>query len=286
MASSIRFNPKPINSARKLLHSDDLYECIYFEKANFFNSDKFQIRLEGDVEEEKSKRQMSIFIKFDSDNSNSPHQLYVEYSLGMEFEREREPDTDSSDIFSWRVKDQKACVLLKSLKLEKSTEADTETKEMLISLFPVKMDITTPTNMDSTAIDWGDKFYPPRSDGVMVINSPPLKWRLLPDLPERVVEYMSDRKVIRHGIDKISGRNHYFMFNEKIMLQAKRKGNRILSDANQRLRDKITLSHLLFHIFLSRNICQLHQLWKITFIFQYGKCKRDIYYHAYTLHFE
>lgn len=236
MAYFPRFNPKPTNAARKLLHFENLFECIYFEKSNFFSSDRFQIRLQDDAEEAKSKRPMSIFIKFDSSNINNPHQLYAEYSLGMEFEYDKEQE--STDLFAWRVKDPKACVPLKSIKLEKSIEADVETKEMLISLFPVKMDITT-TNMSSTSIDWDNDFQPARMDGVMMINSPPLKWQYLPDLPERAVEYMADRKIICHGIDKLSGKNHYFTFSEKMMLHGKRKGNGILVSANQRLRDKL-----------------------------------------------
>lgn len=238
MASSSRFNPRPTNVARKLLHSKNFYKCIFFEKGNFFSSNKFQVRLEDEHEDDKNKRQMSIFLKFDSDNSFNPYQMYVEYSIGMEFEQEKEPESDPEDVFSWRLKNQNACALLKSMKLENSIHADAETKEMLISIFPVKMGITVATNVESTTIDW-QKFHPTRSDGVMVINSPPLKWRYLPDLPERVVEYMADRSIIRHGTDKLSGKNHYFVFDEGIMVQAKRKGNRMLSDANQRLREKL-----------------------------------------------
>lgn len=209
------------------------------KKTNFYNSNTFQIRLEDDFEEERSKKPLSILIMFDSDNSLHPKQLYVEYSLGIEFQREREPDTDESDFHCWQIKDAKACVLLKSMKLEKSTNADFETKQMLISLFPVKMDITTPTNLDTTYVEWDKQFQPARSDGVMIINSPPLKWNYLPDLPERAIEYLCDRKIVYHGIDKTTAKKHFFAFSEHVMVQAKRKGNSILVNANERLRERL-----------------------------------------------
>ena len=127
------------SAARKILHKQSLFETIFFEDCNFFNTNNVQIRIHEEDDEEEP---MSIFIVFNSDNTIKPKQLFVEYSIAAEFERELEEENDFWDCYSWVMKNPNVCLLLKSLKVEHSCQLDKEHKQNLVDLFPMKMDMT------------------------------------------------------------------------------------------------------------------------------------------------
>ena len=199
----------------------------------FFNTNNLQIRIH---DEEDDEDPMSIFISFNSDNTIKPKQMFVEYSIAAEFERELEEPEEFSDCYNWVLKNPNVCLLLKSLKVEHSCQLDKENKQNLIDLFPMKMDMTKSSKKEVSEATW-DKYNPGRVKGIMLINDPPLQWKYITDLPERVMEYLTDKEIVEHG--KTKEGCDVFLFPESIIRQIKKKATKLLVKANFRLRDRL-----------------------------------------------
>ena len=226
------FEITPSSSARKILHKQPLYETIFFENCNFFNVNDVQIRLDDDDNAEP----ISIFIVFNSDNTIHPKQLYVEYSVGVNFTKKEEKEEDFADNYNWVMENPNVCLLLKSIKIEHSCGVTQEHKQNLVDLFPMKMTMTRSTKDETTSMTW-DNYNPARLNGVMFINDPILRWKFVKDLPERVMEYLTDKQIVEHG--KSSKNLDVFLFPEEIIHQIRKKTQKLLSKANFRLKKKL-----------------------------------------------
>ena len=227
------FELTPSSSARKILYKQPLYETIFFENCNFFNVNDVQIRIDDDDEDGEP---ISIFIVFNSDNTIKPKQLYVEYSIAVNFTKEQETEEDFADSYNWIIKNPNVCLLLKSIKVEHSCGLNQEHKQNLVDLFPMKMTMSQSLEKETSEMTW-DKYNPGRLRGVMTINDPPLRWNFVKDLPERVMEYLTDKQILEHG--KTKENLDVFLFPEEIIRQIKKKTQKLLTKANFRLKNKL-----------------------------------------------
>ena len=238
------FEVTPSSSARKILYKQPLYETIFFENCNFFNVNDVQIRIDDDENGEP----ISIFIAFNSDNTIKPKQLYVEYSVAVNFTKEPETKEDFADNYNWVIKNPNVCLLLKSIKVEHACGLNQEHKQNLVDLFPMKMTMSRSIENESSEMKW-DNYNPGRLNGVMTINDPPLRWNFVKDLPERVMEYLTDKQILEHGKSKEN--LDVFLFPEEMIRQIKKK-TKIVVKSQLSIERQIALSHISIELLFSR----------------------------------